>query len=98
MEPSTRACERRGRRAKPMLAAWASPRTQIQRRYSVSPRARGRGIDHLRSLCDLAGLQAARADVHAPRRPAIVDADLLQVRLKAPLGCDHRVTAAVPER
>jgi PAS domain S-box-containing protein len=50
-------------------------------------------------LGHLVGLQAARADVNAPRPAArILDADLLQVRVEAPPGGDHRVTPRVAER
>ena len=49
-------------------------------------------------LGDLAGLEAARADVLAPGRAPDVDADLLEVRVEAALRRNHRVAAAVPER
>ena len=40
-------------------------------------------------LGDLAGLQAARADVHANRAVTLGDADLLEIRIEAALGGDH---------
>ncbi len=61
---------------------------------SAPPRRRSA----LQGLGDLAGFEAARADVCARRRLAHHDADLLQVRVETPLGCDHGVAAAVPER
>ncbi len=57
-----------------------------------------RAAAHSRGLGDLAGFQAARAHVHAPRGTAHEDPDLLQVGVKAPLRRDHRVAAAVTER
>jgi hypothetical protein len=48
-------------------------------------------------LADLAGLQAARADVHAPGCRTDEDADLLQVRVEAPLRRAHRVAAVLTE-
>src|SRR3712207_4161590 len=55
-------------------------------------------VARLERLGDLAGLEAAGADVR-PRRLAVVeDPDLLQVRVEAPLRGDHGVAAAVPER
>src|SRR5947199_10877242 len=48
-------------------------------------------------LRDLAGFEAARAHVDAPRRFADHDPDLLQVRVEAALGGDHRVAEALPE-
>src|SRR3712207_7597377 len=52
------------------------------------------GLD---GLGDLAGLQAAGADVLAAGSPAYEDADLLQVRGEPPLGGHHGVAAAVPD-
>ena len=52
----------------------------------------------LRVLLDLVGLQAARADVDAAGSATVVDANLLQVRVEAPAGGDHRVAARVAER
>src|SRR4051794_12967738 len=49
-------------------------------------------------LRDLAGLQAARTDVLAPRRAVDLDPDLLQVRVEAALRGDHGVAPAVAER
>src|ERR1039457_4660483 len=46
---------------------------------------------------DLAGLQAARADVDAAGSPTVVDADALQVRIEASPRRHHRVAAIVPE-
>src|SRR5690348_11534329 len=71
---------------------------------SVDPAPTAR-LDHARrtsarlldGLLDLAGLQAACADVR-PRRLAAQDhADTLEVRVEAPLGGDHRVASVVPE-
>src|SRR5439155_5604483 len=49
-------------------------------------------------LRDLAGLQAAGADVDSPGSAAVVDPDLLEVGVEAALAGNHRVAAAVPER
>ena len=49
-------------------------------------------------LGDLAGLEAAGADVDALRAPVLVDADLLEVRVEAAPRSDHRVASRVPER
>jgi hypothetical protein len=48
-------------------------------------------------LGDLAGLQAARADVDTTWRTGIVDADALKVGIKTAIGGNHRVAAAVAE-
>src|SRR4051794_10175652 len=56
------------------------------------------GRPGLGRLEDLAGLEAAGADVLAARRAADVDAHLLEVRVEASLGRDHRVAAAMAER
>src|SRR5215207_11148854 len=52
----------------------------------------------LESLGDLAGLEAACADVRALGLAAQVDANALEVRLEPSLRRHHRVAAAVPER
>src|SRR5205823_6929876 len=78
---------------------WASaPSTALRKRTRLVAATAARLFGHLGGLGDLARLQAARADVHAPGSPAIVDADLLEVGLEAPLGGHHRVAAAVAER
>src|SRR6266852_4809087 len=46
---------------------------------------------------DLAGLEAARADVRARRLPVEHDADALEVRVEAALGGDHRVAPVISE-
>ena len=51
----------------------------------------------LGGLGHLPRFEAAGADVHAPRRAAVIDPDLLKIGVEAPLGRDHRVAAAVPE-
>src|SRR4051794_9728888 len=51
----------------------------------------------LNVLLDLAGLQAARADVLAAGGAVHQDPDLLEVRGEAALGGDHRVAPAVAE-
>src|SRR5262245_31702980 len=51
----------------------------------------------LLSLGDLAGLEAARADVGAGLRALDHDPHLLEVRVKAPLGSDHGVGTALAE-
>src|SRR3954447_6850889 len=56
-----------------------------------------RGGDPRLRLGDLAGLQAARADIRALRCAVLDDAHLLKVRIEATLGGDHRVRAALPE-
>ena len=52
----------------------------------------------LERFCDLAGLEAAGADVRTLGLPAQVDADALEVRIEAALRGHHGVAAAVPER
>src|SRR4051812_33414399 len=52
----------------------------------------------LDGLGDLAGLQAARADVHAARSVGHEDPYLLEVRIEAQLGGHHRMASAVAER
>ncbi len=49
-------------------------------------------------LGDLVGLEAARADVSAQLAAVLFDPHLLQVRVEAPLGGDHRVAAGLAER
>src|SRR3954465_7386736 len=51
----------------------------------------------LKRLGDLAGLQAARADVDAPRGLTHEDPHLLEVGIEAPLRGHHRVASAVAE-
>src|SRR6516164_3081314 len=55
------------------------------------------GCERLEGLLDLAGLEAARADVGARRLALDQDADALEVRLEAPLRGDHRVAPVVTE-
>src|SRR4051812_215667 len=64
------------------------------RRPALGGVGRGRARHVLR---DLAGLQAARAHVGAPRSAVHLDPDLLEVRVEAALGCDHGVAPAVAE-
>ena len=52
----------------------------------------------LNGLKDLAGLEAASADVLAPGSAPDEDADLLEVRVEAPPGRHHGVAAVIPER
>src|SRR3954451_13258156 len=52
----------------------------------------------LSGLCDLVGLEAARADVGAQLAAVLLDPHLLQVRIEAPLGRDHRVASGLAER
>src|SRR6185312_12858916 len=66
------------------------------RKRSIEGSATGRAL-RLRGLGYLARLEAAGADVHAPRRAAVIDPDLLEVGVESPLGGDHRVAATVPE-
>ena len=51
----------------------------------------------LDGFLDFAGLEAARADVHATRRAAVVDPYALEIRIKAAIGGNHRVAAGVAE-
>src|SRR5438105_6329654 len=51
----------------------------------------------LERLLDLAGLEAARADVGARRGAVELDADALEVRVEAPLRGHHRVAPVVTE-
>ena len=60
-------------------------------------RAPGRQRD-LGGLDDLVGLEAAGADVGADLAPLVDDPDLLQVRVEAAPGGDHRVASGVAER
>src|SRR3954454_6008016 len=48
-------------------------------------------------LDDLVRLETARADVDPPAGRALLHPDLLQVRVEAPPGRDHRVASGVPE-
>ena len=52
----------------------------------------------LSGLGDLVGLEAASADVGADLAPLVDDPDLLQVRIEAAPGGDHRVASGVAER
>lgn len=80
--PPTKNC------AQPIATAGGRNQVMMDR---CEPRRRGsKGSD---GLDDLAGLDAARADVLAARGLALKDADLLQVRVEATLGRDHRVAA-----
>src|SRR3954454_18462752 len=83
------------------VSRWASaPSTTARKRTrlgSGSGTAGGRGPPALQRLCDLAGLQAARADIDAARRLADQDPDLLEVRVEPPPRRHHRVAAAVSE-
>jgi hypothetical protein len=49
-------------------------------------------------LLDLAGLEAASAHVGAEGAAVLLDPDLLEVRIEAPLGGDHRVASGLAER
>src|SRR5215207_1906132 len=60
---------------------------------TASPRPR-----RLDGLLDLAGLEAARADVGPLGLSAEQDANALEVRVEPPPRGDHRVAAVVPER
>src|SRR6202021_2259723 len=52
----------------------------------------------LQGLGDLAGFQTACAHIHATGGLAHENPYLLEVGIEAPLGGDHRVTAALSER
>src|SRR5262245_55142213 len=84
-----------------LASRWASATPTTWRKRTIdesgtaeepTPRAR------LRVLGDLARLETAGADVDAPGPALVVDADLLEVRVEAPPGGDHRVAAGVTER
>src|ERR1044072_1309438 len=49
-------------------------------------------------LLDLAGLEAAGANVGAQGAAVLLDPDFLEVRIEAALGGDHRVASGVAER
>src|SRR4051794_5035085 len=49
----------------------------------------------LRGLGDLAGLEAAGADVGAEGAAVLLDPNLLEVRIEAALGGDHRMASGV---
>src|ERR1044072_5532289 len=49
-------------------------------------------------LLDLAGLEAAGANVGAQGAAVFLDPDFLEVRIEAALGGDHRVASGVAER
>src|SRR6476619_8499784 len=68
-------------------------RTARSRRWVLAPRPTASG-----GLYDLVGLEAARADVGAQLAAVLLDPHLLQVRIEAPLGGDHRVAAGLAER
>ena len=72
-------------------------KTSLHERAEAKDRGIAHGRARLTSLGDLAGLEAARADVHATRRAAVVDPDALEVRIKAAIGGNHRVAAGVAE-
>src|SRR4029453_9938770 len=73
---------------------WASaPSSATRKRTRLGSDTEGR----LERLGDLAGLQAARADIHAARGLAHEDPHLLQVGIEAPLRGHHRVASAVAE-
>jgi len=55
-------------------------------------------IGNVETAKALVRLQAAGADVDPSRAAVVVDPDLLQVRVEAPPGGDHRVAARVAER
>src|SRR4051812_13200822 len=57
----------------------------------------GSDTEDAKALGDLAGLEAARADVHAPWRLAHEDPHLLQVGIEAALRGHHGVASAVAE-
>ena len=74
---------------------WASaPSSAMRKRTRLGSDTRRRRSKRLR---DLAGLEAARADVDAPWGLAHEDPHLLQVRIEAPLRGHHRVASAVAE-
>src|SRR5262249_5288428 len=54
--------------------------------------------EELRGLGDLARLQTPRAHIGAEGSAVLLDPHLLQVRVEAPLGRNHRVAAGVAER
>src|ERR1700730_242279 len=54
----------------------------------------GRGLD---GLLDLAGFEALRANVCTLRLALQEDAHPLEVRIEAPLCCDHRMAPVIPE-
>src|SRR4051794_3344041 len=86
-DPTGWRCEPKSGRPAAANRVWGRP--------ALGGVGRGRAGHVLR---DLAGLQAARAHVRAPRSAVDLDPDLLQVRVEAALGCDHGVAPAVAER
>ena len=64
----------------------------------IQCRAEARDGEPLERLLDLPGLQAAGADVDAPRSRADEHPDLLEVRVEAALGGAHGVASALAER
>src|SRR6476646_2077984 len=91
-------CARRDSRCARAPSTAARKRTRLGsgRGDGTARRAR-RARPVLDGLGDLAGLEAAGADVHALRRLADEDADLLQVRVEPAPGRDHRMTTTVSE-
>src|SRR4051795_2548572 len=78
----------------------SAPSTTARKRTrlgSGSGTAGARAPRALQRLRDLAGLQAARADIDAARRLADDDPDLLEVRVEPPPRRHHRVAAVVAE-
>ena len=63
----------------------------------LDPSQRARVTPDYLDLLDLAGLQAARADVGTLRRPADDDADALEVGIETPLRGDHRMAPVIAE-
>src|SRR5580693_155651 len=74
----------------------SAPATRARKRIRLGS---GTTRGWLERLGDLAGFEAARANVDAARSAlGVDDADLLEVRVEAPAGRDHRVAAVVAER
>src|SRR3954463_15512254 len=72
----------------------------MSRRAATRPRSRPAPAlrKPLGGFEDFARLETAGADVLAGRGALDDDPDLLQVRVEAALGSDHRVGAGMPER
>src|ERR687889_272860 len=71
------------------FALWSAETPTGGRRYMSAESRLGLG--------DLAGLQTARANVHALRRAALGNPHFLKICVEPPLGRDHRVRSALAE-
>src|SRR5881394_469467 len=96
MWPKAATCNLRTARRRRARTSAQSPkgvRRQFTQRKAGSLLSR-----ELSGLCDLVRLKAARADIGTQLAAVLLDPHLLQVRIEAPLGGDHRVASGLAER